>query len=75
MAGTTRDAIDSYFENQYGKYVFIDTAGMRKKARVDDSVEKFSNMRSVDAISRADVCLIMVDANEGVTEQDTEKRL
>ncbi len=72
VAGTTRDAIDSYFENEYGKYVFIDTAGMRKKARVDDSVEKFSNMRSVDAISRADVCLIMVDANEGVTEQDTK---
>ena len=72
VAGTTRDAIDSYFENDYGKYVFIDTAGMRKKARVDDSVEKFSNMRTVDAISRADVCLILIDANEGVTEQDTK---
>ena len=72
VAGTTRDAIDSYFENDQGKYIFIDTAGMRKKSRVDDSVEKFSNMRSVDAISRADVCLIMIDANEGVTEQDTK---
>ena len=72
VAGTTRDAIDSYFENDQGKYIFIDTAGMRKRARVDDSVEKFSNMRSVDAISRADVCLIMIDANEGVTEQDTK---
>jgi GTP-binding protein len=72
VAGTTRDAIDSYFENDQGKYVFIDTAGMRKRSRVDDSVEKFSNMRTLDAISRADVCLIMIDANEGVTEQDTK---
>ncbi len=72
VAGTTRDAIDSYFENEHGKYVFIDTAGMRKKARVDNAVERFSNMRAVDAISRADVCLIMIDANEGVTEQDTK---
>ncbi len=72
VAGTTRDAVDSYFENEYGKYVFIDTAGMRKKARVNDSVERFSNMRSVEAISRADVCLIMIDAQEGVTEQDTK---
>lgn len=72
VAGTTRDAIDSYFENEHGKYVFIDTAGMRKKSRVDDSVERFSNMRTVDAISRSDVCLIMIDANEGVTEQDTK---
>ena len=72
VAGTTRDAIDSYYENEYGKYVFIDTAGMRKKSKVDDSVEKFSNMRSIDAISRADVCLILIDANEGVTEQDTK---
>ena len=72
VAGTTRDAIDSYFENEHGKYVFIDTAGMRKKSRVDDSVERFSNMRTVDAISRADVALIMIDANEGITEQDTK---
>lgn len=72
VAGTTRDAIDSYFENDQGKFVFIDTAGMRKKARVEDSVERFSNMRTVDAISRADVCLIMIDAGEGITEQDTK---
>ena len=72
VAGTTRDAIDSYYENDQGKYIFIDTAGMRKRARVEDSVEKFSNMRSIDAISRADVCLIMIDAGEGVTEQDTK---
>ncbi len=72
VAGTTRDAIDSYFENVHGKYVLIDTAGMRKKSKVDNSVEKFSNLRTVDAISRSDVCLIMIDANEGVTEQDTK---
>ena len=72
VAGTTRDAIDSYFENEQGKYIFIDTAGMRKKSKVDDSVERFSNMRTVNAISRADVCLIMIDANEGITEQDTK---
>ena len=72
MAGTTRDAIDSDFENEYGKYCFIDTAGMRRKSRVDDTIEKYSNMRSINAIDRADVCLILIDANEGVTEQDTK---
>ena len=72
VAGTTRDAIDSYFENETGKYCFIDTAGMRRKSKVDDAIEKFSNMRSVAAIERADVCLILVDANDGVTEQDTK---
>ena len=72
IAGTTRDAIDSYFENETGKYCFIDTAGMRRKSKVDDAIEKFSNMRSVAAIERADVCLILIDANEGVTEQDTK---
>ena len=72
VAGTTRDAIDSYFENETGKYCFIDTAGMRRKSKVDDAIEKFSNMRSVAAIERADVCLILIDANEGVTEQDTK---
>ena len=72
MAGTTRDAVDSYFENQKGKYLFIDTAGMRKKSRVDDRIEKFSVLRATMAIERADVCLILVDANEGVTEQDTK---
>ena len=72
VAGTTRDAIDSYFENEWGKYLFIDTAGMRRKSKVDDAVERYSNMRSVAAIERADVCLILIDANEGVTEQDTK---
>ena len=72
VAGTTRDAIDSYFENDTGKYCFIDTAGMRRKSKVDDAIEKYSNMRSISAIDRADVCLILVDANEGVTEQDTK---
>ena len=72
VAGTTRDAIDSYFENDTRKYCFIDTAGMRRKSKVDDAIEKYSNMRSINAIDRADVCLILVDANEGVTEQDTK---
>ena len=72
IAGTTRDAIDSYFENETGKYNFIDTAGMRRKSKVDDVIEKFSNMRTVAAIERADVCLILIDANDGVTEQDTK---
>ena len=72
VAGTTRDAIDSYFENETGKYCFIDTAGMRRKSKVDDAIEKYSNMRSISAIERADVCLILIDANDGVTEQDTK---
>lgn len=72
VAGTTRDAIDSYFENETGKYCFIDTAGMRRKSKVDDAIEKYSNMRSISAIERSDVCLILVDANDGVTEQDTK---
>ena len=72
IAGTTRDAIDSYFENDSGKFLFIDTAGMRRKSKVDDAVEKYSNLRSIAAIERADVCLILIDANEGVTEQDTK---
>ena len=72
MAGTTRDAVDSYFENQKGKYLFIDTAGMRKKSKVDDRIVMFSVLRATMAIERADVCLILVDANEGVTEQDTK---
>ncbi|MCI6728964.1 MAG: ribosome biogenesis GTPase Der [Candidatus Faecousia sp.] len=72
VAGTTRDAIDSYFENEFGKYCFIDTAGMRRKSKVDDAIERYSNMRSVSAIERADVCIVMIDATEGVTEQDTK---
>ena len=72
VAGTTRDAVDSYFENERGKYLIIDTAGMRKKSRVDDRVEKFSVLRATMAIERSDVCLIMINAQEGVTEQDTK---
>ena len=72
VAGTTRDAIDSYYENEYGKYCFIDTAGMRRKSKVDDAIEKYSNMRTIAAIERSDVCLILIDAAEGVTEQDTK---
>ncbi|MBQ1589351.1 MAG: ribosome biogenesis GTPase Der, partial [Oscillospiraceae bacterium] len=72
VAGTTRDAIDSYFENEHGKFLFIDTAGMRRKSKVDDAIEKYSNMRSIAAIDRADVCLILIDAEDGVTEQDTK---
>ena len=72
VAGTTRDAIDSYFENETGKYVFIDTAGMRKKSKVDESIERYSVLRATMAIDRADVCLILIDATEGVTEQDTK---
>ena len=70
IAGTTRDAIDSTFENEFGKYVFIDTAGIRRKSKVDEQIEKYSVMRSLLAVERADVCLLMIDANEGVTEQD-----
>ena len=72
VAGTTRDAIDSYFENETGKYNFIDTAGMRKKSKVDDNIEKYSVLRATMAIERSDVCLILIDAQEGVTEQDTK---
>ena len=72
MAGTTRHAIDSYFENSFGKYCFIDTAGMRRRSKVDDAIERYSNLRSVSAIERADVCIVMIDATQGVTEQDTK---
>ena len=72
VAGTTRDDIDSYFENETGKYVFIDTAGMRKKAKVDEAIERYSVLRAQMAIERSDVCLILIDATEGVTEQDTK---
>ena len=70
MAGTTRDAIDTEFENEYGKYNFIDTAGIRRQSKVEDRIEKFSVLRAHMAVERADVCLIVVDATEGVTEQD-----
>ena len=72
IAGTTRDAIDTPFENEKGKYVLIDTAGVRRKSKVKESIEKFSIMRTLLAIERADVCLMMLDALEGVTEQDAK---
>ena len=72
IAGTTRDAIDTEFENEKGKYVLIDTAGVRKKSKVKESIEKFSIMRTLLAIERADVCLMMIDATEGVTDQDAK---
>ena len=70
VPGTTRDAIDSKVENSYGKYIFVDTAGIRRSAKIDDKLEKYSVMRAELAVERADVCVIMVDANEGVTAQD-----
>ena len=72
IAGTTRDAIDTEYENQYGKYVLIDTAGIRRKSKVTESIEKFSIMRTLLAIERADVCLMLLDATEGVTDQDAK---
>ena len=70
IAGTTRDAIDSEIENEHGKYVFIDTAGIRKTGKISDSIEKYSILRAEMAVDRADVCLIVIDATEGVTAQD-----
>ena len=72
VAGTTRDAVDTEIDNAFGKYVFIDTAGIRRRSKVDDRIEKFSVMRAQLAIERADVCLILIDARDGVTEQDTK---
>ncbi len=70
IAGTTRDAIDSKIENEYGKYTFIDTAGIRKSGKIEDSIERFSVLRAHLAVERSDVCVIMIDATEGVTAQD-----
>ena len=70
IAGTTRDAIDSRVENSYGLYNFIDTAGIRRQSRVDDKIEKYSVMRAKLAVERADVCILMIDASQGITEQD-----
>ena len=72
IAGTTRDAIDSEFENEFGKYIFIDTAGIRRKSKVTENIEKFSVMRTNLAIERSDVCLVLIDAVEGLSEQDTK---
>ena len=72
IAGTTRDAIDTKYENEHGKYVLIDTAGIRRKSKITESIEKFSIMRTLLAIERSDVCLMLIDALEGVTEQDAK---
>lgn len=72
VAGTTRDAIDTQFEKDGKKYTFIDTAGLRKKSKVNEKIEKYSGMRTLDAVERADVCLLLIDANEGINEQDTK---
>ena len=72
IAGTTRDATDTVLENEHGKYVLIDTAGIRRKSRVDNDIEKYSVLRSYMAVDRADVCLIVIDATEGFTEQDSK---
>ncbi len=72
IAGTTRDASDTIVENKHGKFVFIDTAGLRRKSKVDDRIEHFSVARAVMAVERASVCVIMIDALEGFTEQDSK---
>lgn len=70
IAGTTRDAVDTVVENEYGKFTFIDTAGIRRSSKINDKIEKYSVLRAHMAVERADVCLIMIDAAEGITEQD-----
>ncbi|MBR6534069.1 MAG: ribosome biogenesis GTPase Der [Clostridia bacterium] len=70
VAGTTRDAVDTQVDNQYGKFTFIDTAGIRRSSKISDNIEKYSVLRAKMAVERADVCLIMIDAAEGITEQD-----
>ena len=72
IAGTTRDAIDTKFENEYGKYVFIDTAGIRRKSKIEESIEKYSILRAKMAIENAHVCVLVIDATEGVTDQDAK---
>ena len=72
IAGTTRDAIDTHIRNKYGDFIFIDTAGLRRKSRVDDAIEKYSVLRAQMAVERADVCVIMIDGVEGFTEQDSK---
>lgn len=72
IAGTTRDATDTFVENEYGQFVFIDTAGIRRKAKVEEAIEKYSVLRSYMAVDRSDVCVIVIDATEGFTEQDSK---
>ncbi|MBQ7309792.1 MAG: ribosome biogenesis GTPase Der [Clostridia bacterium] len=70
IAGTTRDAIDSFVENEFGKFTFIDTAGIRRQSKILDKIEKYSVLRAHAAVDRADVCLLLIDATEGITDQD-----
>lgn len=72
IAGTTRDAIDTKFENEHGKYVFIDTAGIRRKSKIEEDIEKYSIIRAKAAIDNAHVCVLVIDATEGVTDQDAK---
>jgi len=72
IAGTTRDAIDTHIRNKHGDFIFIDTAGLRRKSKVDDAIEKYSVLRAQMAVERADVCVILIDATEGFTEQDSK---
>ena len=72
MAGTTRDAVDTTIENEFGTFTFIDTAGLRRKSKVEDAIEHYSNLRAEMAVERADVCLILIDAQLGFTEQDSK---
>ncbi len=71
IAGTTRDAVDTMVENEYGRFCFIDTAGIRRSSKIEDKIEKYSVLRAHMAVERADVCIILADANEGITDQDT----
>lgn len=72
IAGTTRDAVDTHLENEYGKFTLIDTAGIRRQSKIDDKIEHFSVLRAHMAVERANVCLLMIDASTGITDQDTK---
>ena len=72
IAGTTRDAVDTHVENEYGKFTFIDTAGIRRQSKIDDKIEHFSVLRAHMAVERANVCVLMIDASTGITDQDTK---
>ncbi len=72
IAGTTRDAVDTQVENEYGKFTFIDTAGIRRQSKIDDKIEHYSVLRAHMAVERAHVCLLMIDASTGITDQDTK---
>lgn len=72
IAGTTRDSIDEYYENEFGKYIFIDTAGIRRHSKIEEDIEKYSILRAKTSIGNSDVCILMIDAKEGITEQDTK---